>query len=39
MGDEQDHKLEIIMHYNDKSGVDVLDKPVGKYSYTRSTRH
>jgi hypothetical protein len=29
MGEEKDHKSEIIMHYNaPKSGVDVLDKLV-----------
>jgi len=29
MGEEKDHKPEIIMHYNaTKSGVDILDKLV-----------
>jgi hypothetical protein len=38
MGEERDHKPEIIMHHNAmKSGVDVLDKLVEEYTCTRST--
>ena len=40
MGEEKDHKPEIIMHHNaTKSGVDVLDKLVREYICMRSTRH
>jgi len=40
MGEEKDHKPEIIMDYNaTKSGVDILDKLVKEYTCTRSTRH
>jgi hypothetical protein len=40
MGEERDHKPEIIMHYNaTKCGVDVLDKLVREYACTRSTSH
>jgi len=39
MGEEKDHKPEIITHYNaTKSGVDVLDKLVREYICMRSTR-
>ena len=39
MGEENDHKPEIIMHYNaTKCGVDVLDKDVREYTGTRSMR-
>jgi len=39
MGEEKDHKPEIIMHYNaTKSGADILDKLVREYTYRRSTR-
>jgi hypothetical protein len=38
MGEENDHKHEIIMHCNaTDTGVDVLDKLVGEYTGTRST--
>jgi len=40
MGEEKDHKPEIIMHCNaPNSGVDILDKLVREYICTRSTRH
>jgi hypothetical protein len=41
MGEAQDHKLEIIVHYNDnwKWGGDTLNKPVTEYTCTRSTRN
>ena len=39
MGEEKDHKPEIIMHYNaTKSGVDILDKLVREHTCMRSTR-
>ena len=39
MGEEKDHKREIMMQYNAaKSGVDILDKLVREYICTRSTR-
>ena len=38
MGEEQDHKLEIIMHYSDKVGVDVLDKILREYTCMKSKR-
>ena len=39
LGEEKDHKPEIIMHYNaTKCGVDVLDKDVREYICTRSKR-
>ena len=38
-GEKKDDKPEIIMHYNaTKSAVDVLDKLVKEYVFTRSTR-
>jgi hypothetical protein len=38
MGEEKDHKPEIIMHYNvTKSGSDILDKLVREHTCTRST--
>ena len=38
-GEKKDNTSEIIMHYNaTKSGVDVLDKLVKEYVFTRSTR-
>jgi len=38
MGEDRDHKPEIIMHYNaTKSGVNILDKLVREYTCTRST--
>ena len=40
MGEEKDHKPDIIMQYNaTKSGDDVQDKLVREYTCTRSTRH
>ena len=40
MGEEKDHKPEIIMHYNaTKNGADILDKLVRKCTCRRSTRH
>ena len=39
MGEEKNHKPEIIMHYNAiKCGVDVLDKYVWEYTCMRSMR-
>ena len=39
MGEEKDHKPDIIMHYNaTKSGGDILDKLVREYTCMRSTR-
>lgn len=39
IGEEKDHKPEIIMQYNaTKSGVDVLDKLVREYTCMGSTR-
>ena len=37
MGEERDHKPEIMYRNATKSGVDVLDKLVGEYTCTRST--
>ena len=40
MGEEKDHKPEIVMQYNaTESGVDILYKLVREYTCTRSTRH
>jgi hypothetical protein len=40
MGEEKDHKCEIIMHNNaTKSGFDILDKLMREYTSTTSTRH
>ena len=40
MGEEKDHKPEIIMYYNaTKSAADVLDKLVKEYTCTRSATH
>jgi len=36
--EEQDHKLEILMHYSDKIGVDIVDKLEREYTCTRSKR-
>jgi hypothetical protein len=37
MGEEKDHKPEIIMHYNaTKSGVDILDKLVREYEINKA---
>jgi len=39
MGEEKDHKPEIVMQYNAaKSGADILDKLVREYTCMRSTR-
>jgi len=38
MGEEKDHKPQVIKHYNaTKSGTDILDKLVREYTCTRST--
>jgi len=37
---KQNHKPEIIMHYNaTKSGFDILDKLMREYTSTTATRH
>ena len=39
MGEEKDHKPEILMHYNaTKKGDDALDKLVREHTCTRPTR-